>query len=84
MPYHRTVIAPPTGPPPRTFLAEGVGEVRMRNACLSALSPHALSLLSSYLRETMFRQGSTVAEMRHDKAKLAFLMTAREKKQWLL
>jgi bidirectional [NiFe] hydrogenase diaphorase subunit len=32
----------------------------------------------------LFRQGSTVAEMRHDKAKLAFLMTAREKKQWLL
>ena len=30
----------------------------------------------------LFRQGSTVAEMRHDKAKLAFLMDAREKKQW--
>jgi bidirectional [NiFe] hydrogenase diaphorase subunit len=31
----------------------------------------------------LFRQGSTVAEMEHDKAKLAFLVTAREKKQWL-
>ncbi len=31
----------------------------------------------------LFRQGSTVAEMQRDKAKLAFLMTAREKKQWL-
>jgi bidirectional [NiFe] hydrogenase diaphorase subunit len=30
----------------------------------------------------LFRQGSTVAEMEHDKAKLAFLVTAREKKQW--
>lgn len=32
----------------------------------------------------LFRQGSTVAEMEHDKAKLTFLLTAREKKQWLL
>jgi bidirectional [NiFe] hydrogenase diaphorase subunit len=31
----------------------------------------------------LFRQGSTVAEMQHDKAKLGFLITAREKKQWL-
>jgi bidirectional [NiFe] hydrogenase diaphorase subunit len=31
----------------------------------------------------LFRQGSTVAEMERDKAKLNFLMTAREKKQWL-
>ncbi len=31
----------------------------------------------------LFRQGSTVAEMKHDKAKLGFLITAREKKQWL-
>jgi bidirectional [NiFe] hydrogenase diaphorase subunit len=30
----------------------------------------------------LFRQGSTVAEMEHDKEKLAFLVTAREKKQW--
>jgi bidirectional [NiFe] hydrogenase diaphorase subunit len=30
----------------------------------------------------LFRQGSTVAEMQHDKAKLDFLVTAREKKQW--
>jgi bidirectional [NiFe] hydrogenase diaphorase subunit len=30
----------------------------------------------------LFRQGSTVAEMQHDKAKLTFLVTAREKKQW--
>ncbi len=32
----------------------------------------------------LFRQGSTVAEMQHDKAKLGFLITAREKKQWLV
>jgi bidirectional [NiFe] hydrogenase diaphorase subunit len=32
----------------------------------------------------IFRQGSTVAEMQKDKAKLAFLVTAREKKQWQL
>ena len=32
----------------------------------------------------LFRQGSTVAEMEHDKAKLGFLVTAREKKQWLV
>jgi bidirectional [NiFe] hydrogenase diaphorase subunit len=32
----------------------------------------------------LFRQGSTVAGMEKDKAKLAFLMTARGKKQWLL
>jgi bidirectional [NiFe] hydrogenase diaphorase subunit len=31
----------------------------------------------------LFRQGSTVAEMERDKAKLAFLVTAREKKQWV-
>jgi bidirectional [NiFe] hydrogenase diaphorase subunit len=31
----------------------------------------------------LYRQGSTVAEMQHDRAKLAFLVTAREKKQWL-
>jgi bidirectional [NiFe] hydrogenase diaphorase subunit len=32
----------------------------------------------------IFRQGSTVAEMERDRAQLAFLMTAREKKQWLV
>jgi bidirectional [NiFe] hydrogenase diaphorase subunit len=32
----------------------------------------------------LFRRGSTVAEMEHDKAKLAFLINAREKKEWLL
>src|SRR5437763_371570 len=31
----------------------------------------------------LFRQGSTVAEMAHDRQKLAFLTTAREKKQWV-
>ncbi len=31
----------------------------------------------------LFRQGSTVAESQHDKGKLASLITAREKKQWL-
>jgi bidirectional [NiFe] hydrogenase diaphorase subunit len=31
----------------------------------------------------LFRQGSTVAEMEHDKAKLVQLMTARGKKQWV-
>lgn len=30
----------------------------------------------------LFLQGSTVAEMQHERDKLAFLMTAREKKQW--
>ena len=30
----------------------------------------------------LFLQGSTVAEMRHEREKLAFLMVAREKKQW--
>jgi len=31
----------------------------------------------------LFRQGSTVAEADHDKGMLHFLITAREKKQWL-
>lgn len=31
----------------------------------------------------LFRQGSTVAEMVHDRAQLSFLINAREKKQWL-
>jgi bidirectional [NiFe] hydrogenase diaphorase subunit len=31
----------------------------------------------------LFRQGSTVAESEHDKGMLEFLITAREKKQWL-
>jgi bidirectional [NiFe] hydrogenase diaphorase subunit len=30
----------------------------------------------------LFRQGSTVAEMEKDRAKLNFIVTAREKKQW--
>jgi bidirectional [NiFe] hydrogenase diaphorase subunit len=32
----------------------------------------------------LFRHGATVAEMEKDKAKLNFLMQAREKKQWLV
>jgi bidirectional [NiFe] hydrogenase diaphorase subunit len=32
----------------------------------------------------LFRQGSTVAEMHKDRERLNFLMTAREKKQWLV
>jgi bidirectional [NiFe] hydrogenase diaphorase subunit len=32
----------------------------------------------------LFRKGSTVAEMEKDKAKLAFLVQAREKKQWVV
>lgn len=32
----------------------------------------------------IFRQGSTVAEMERDRTMLSFLMTAREKKQWLV
>jgi bidirectional [NiFe] hydrogenase diaphorase subunit len=32
----------------------------------------------------LFRQGSTVAEMERDKTRLEFIMTAREKKQWLV
>ena len=31
----------------------------------------------------LFRQGSTVAEAQHDKGRLAALITAREKKQWV-
>jgi bidirectional [NiFe] hydrogenase diaphorase subunit len=30
----------------------------------------------------IFRQGSTVGEMERDRSVLAFLMSAREKKQW--
>ena len=30
----------------------------------------------------IFAQGSTVAESKHDRGVLAFLVTAREKKQW--
>lgn len=32
----------------------------------------------------IFRQGSTVAEMEKDRQRLRFLMTAREKRQWLV
>ncbi len=32
----------------------------------------------------LFRQGSTVAESEHDRDLLQFIMTAREKKQWLV
>jgi bidirectional [NiFe] hydrogenase diaphorase subunit len=32
----------------------------------------------------IFRQGSTVAEMEKDRTRLQFIMTAREKKQWLV
>lgn len=32
----------------------------------------------------IFRKGSTVAEMSHDRVKLQFLVQAREKKQWLV
>ena len=32
----------------------------------------------------LFHQGDTVAELDHDRAKLAFLITAREKKQWVV
>jgi bidirectional [NiFe] hydrogenase diaphorase subunit len=32
----------------------------------------------------IFRQGSTVAEMEKDRTRLKFIMTAREKKQWLV
>jgi bidirectional [NiFe] hydrogenase diaphorase subunit len=32
----------------------------------------------------LFRQGATVAEMEKDKAKLGFLVQAREKKQWVV
>jgi bidirectional [NiFe] hydrogenase diaphorase subunit len=30
----------------------------------------------------LFRQGSTVAEMKHDRTRIGFLVTAREKRQW--
>ena len=32
----------------------------------------------------IFRKGSTVAEMERDREMLQFLMTAREKKQWVV
>jgi bidirectional [NiFe] hydrogenase diaphorase subunit len=32
----------------------------------------------------IFRQGSTVAEMEKDRFHLNFIVTAREKKQWLI
>ena len=32
----------------------------------------------------IFRQGSTIAEMEKDRTRLQFIMTAREKKQWLV
>ena len=32
----------------------------------------------------LFRRGSTVGEMEHDRSKLEFIVTAREKKQWLV
>lgn len=32
----------------------------------------------------IFRQGSTVAEMERDRSRLSFIVTAREKKQWLV
>jgi bidirectional [NiFe] hydrogenase diaphorase subunit len=32
----------------------------------------------------LFAQGSTVAEMRHERDRLAFLKTAREKRQWIV
>src|SRR5262249_6453961 len=54
---HRNGIATSAGPPARTVLAGG-GEVHMQNACLSALSSRALSLLGSHLREAIFRAGS--------------------------
>jgi bidirectional [NiFe] hydrogenase diaphorase subunit len=31
----------------------------------------------------LFRQGSTVGEMEHDRSRLEFIVTAREKKQWI-
>jgi bidirectional [NiFe] hydrogenase diaphorase subunit len=31
----------------------------------------------------LFRKGSTVAEMEHDRGRLEFIVTAREKKQWI-
>ena len=31
----------------------------------------------------LFYKGSTVSEMEHDRNKLEFIVTAREKKQWI-
>ena len=31
----------------------------------------------------LFNKGATVGEMEHDRAKLEFIVTAREKKQWI-
>ena len=32
----------------------------------------------------LFRQGSTIAEMEKDRTRLNFIVTAREKRQWLV
>ena len=32
----------------------------------------------------LFRRGATVAEMERDRSKLEFIVTAREKKQWIV
>jgi len=59
MPY-QTEIATPNGAPPRTVLAEEIAEARTRNACLSALSSDALSLLKPYLTEAALHEGSVL------------------------
>src|SRR5262245_33153651 len=60
MPY-RTEIATPTGTSLRTLLAgEWRGEMGTRNACLSALSSDAMSLLKPDLTETALREGSVL------------------------
>src|SRR5262245_35709877 len=72
MPY-RTEIATPTGTSPRTLLAgEWRGEVRTRNACLSALSSDALSLLKPYLTETALREGAILWDVTKPSSEVYF------------
>ena len=57
---NQTEIAAPIGTPSRTLAGGSRGEVRMQNACLSALSSDALSLLKPYLTETTLHEGSVL------------------------
>src|SRR5262245_10141620 len=71
MPY-QTEIATPTGTSPSTLLAGGRGEVHMQNACLSALSSGALSLLKPYLTESALREGSILWDVTKPSSEVYF------------
>lgn len=48
------------------------GKIRLHNACLSALSPRALSLLKPYLTETIFREGSNLWDAKKHASEIYF------------